>query len=123
VGLDGRSGACAYLRRLQVARKQEPSVSRPTPQRLGATAALSSLSGWSAAEGRDAIVKSFRFKDFNAAWAFMSRVALLAEKLDHHPEWSNVYNRVEVLLATHDAEGVTELDLQMARFMDEAAGR
>lgn len=96
-------------------------MSRPTPQRLGAQAALSSLSGWSAAEGRDAIVKSFRFKDFNAAWAFMSRVALLAEKLDHHPEWSNVYNRVEVLLATHDADGVTELDLQMARFMDEAA--
>ena len=97
-------------------------MSRPTPQRLGAPAALSSLSGWSAAEERDAIVKSFQFKDFNAAWAFMSRVALLAEKLDHHPEWSNVYNRVEVLLATHDADGVTELDLQMARFMDEAAG-
>jgi 4a-hydroxytetrahydrobiopterin dehydratase len=89
--------------------------------RIGARAALASLDGWSAAEGRDAIVKTFRFRDFNAAFGFMSRVALLAEKLDHHPEWSNVYNRVEVLLATHDADGVTELDVTMARFMDEAA--
>jgi 4a-hydroxytetrahydrobiopterin dehydratase len=91
--------------------------------RIGAQAALASLQGWSAAEGRDAIVKTFAFADFNAAFGFMSRVALLAEKLDHHPEWSNVYNRVEVLLATHDADGVTDLDLTMARFMDEAAGR
>ena len=97
-------------------------MSRPIPERLGAEAALASLSGWRATEGRDAIEKSFRFEDFNAAWAFMSRVALLAEKLDHHPEWSNVYNRVEVLLATHDADGVTTLDLQMARFMDEVSG-
>ena len=89
--------------------------------RIGAQAALADLHGWSAAEGRDAIVKGFRFKDFNAAFGFMSRVALLAEKLDHHPEWSNVYNRVEVTLTTHDADGVTALDLQMARFMDEAA--
>jgi len=92
------------------------------PERLGADAAAAALSGWSAAEGRDAIVKSFRFADFNAAFGFMSRVALLAEKLDHHPEWSNVYDRVEVLLSTHDAGGVTDLDLRMARFMDEAAG-
>ena len=97
---------------------QDPQRAHP---RIGAEAALASLSGWRAAEGRDALVKSFRFADFNAAWAFMSRVALLAEKLDHHPEWSNVYNRVEVLLATHDADGVTDLDLRMARFMDEAA--
>jgi 4a-hydroxytetrahydrobiopterin dehydratase len=89
--------------------------------RIGAQAAVQSLTGWSAAGERDAIVKSFRFTDFNAAFGFMSRVALLAEKLDHHPEWSNVYNKVEVLLATHDADGVTELDLTMARFMDEAA--
>ena len=66
--------------------------------------------------------KSFRFKDFNAAFGFMTRVALLAEKMDHHPEWSNVYNRVEVLLATHEAGGVTERDVEMARFMDAAAG-
>ena len=74
--------------------------------------------GWSVDAERDAIVKSFRFKDFNAAFGFMTRVALPAEKLDHHPEWSNVYNRVEVLLTTHDAGGVTEQDVKMARFMD-----
>jgi 4a-hydroxytetrahydrobiopterin dehydratase len=91
------------------------------PVRIGAEAALARLSGWTAADGRDALVKGFRFADFNAAWAFMTRVALKAEQLDHHPEWSNVYNRVEVLLATHDADGVTELDVQLADFMDEVA--
>ena len=88
---------------------------------IGAQAALASLSGWRADETRDALVKSFRFGDFNAAFGFMARVALLAEKLDHHPEWTNVYGRVDVLLTTHDAGGVTELDLRLARFMDEAA--
>jgi 4a-hydroxytetrahydrobiopterin dehydratase len=90
-------------------------------ERIGAEAALASLSGWGRSADRDALVKSFRFADFSTAWAWMSRVALLAESMDHHPEWSNVYNRVEVLLTTHDADGVTELDLRMARFMDEAA--
>ncbi len=70
---------------------------------------------------RPAIERSLRFADFNAAFGFMTRVALMADKLDHHPEWSNVYNRVEVLLTTHDAGGVTELDLTLARFIDEAA--
>ena len=93
-----------------------------THAKIGAEAALAQLQGWRAAEGRDAIVKSFRFADFNAAFGWMTRVALLAERLDHHPEWSNVYNRVEVALTTHDADGVTGLDLQMARFMDRAAG-
>jgi 4a-hydroxytetrahydrobiopterin dehydratase len=92
------------------------------PVRIGAPAALAQLSGWKAVERRDAIEKSFKFADFNAAFGFMTRVALMADKLDHHPEWSNVYNRVEVLLATHDADGVTELDVKLARFMDEAAG-
>ncbi|WP_158913039.1 4a-hydroxytetrahydrobiopterin dehydratase [Caulobacter sp. S45] len=91
-------------------------------EKIGAEAALSGLPGWRAAEGRDALTRTFRFKDFNAAFGFMTRVALLAEKLDHHPEWSNVYNRVEVLLATHDADGVTGLDVKMARFMDEIYG-
>jgi 4a-hydroxytetrahydrobiopterin dehydratase len=91
------------------------------PQRIGAEAALAGLEGWRAAEGRDALVKSFRFEDFNAAFGFMTRVALLAEKMDHHPEWSNIYNRVEVLLATHEAGGVTARDVEMARFMDAAA--
>ena len=90
--------------------------------RIGAEAALAGLSAWSKAPGaRDAIVRSYRFADFNTAFAFMTRAALKAETMDHHPEWSNVYNRVEVLLTTHDADGVTDLDLQMARFMDEAA--
>ncbi len=89
--------------------------------RIGAPAALQRLEGWRAADDRDALVKSYRFRDFNAAFGFMSRVALMAEKLDHHPEWSNVYNRVEVLLTTHDADGVTELDVRMAEFMDQAA--
>jgi 4a-hydroxytetrahydrobiopterin dehydratase len=91
------------------------------PQKIGARAALAQLPGWSAAEGRDAITRTFKFKDFNAAFGFMTRVALAAEKLDHHPEWFNVYNRVEVLLATHDADGVSALDVEMAKIMDEAA--
>ena len=91
------------------------------PAKIGAAAALAQLSGWSAAEGRDAITKSFKFKDFNAAFGWMTRVALAAEKLDHHPEWFNVYSRVDVLLATHDAEGVTALDVTLAKIMDAAA--
>ena len=91
--------------------------------KIGAAAALESLDGWRAAEGRDAVCKEFRFKDFNAAFGFMARVALYAEKADHHPEWFNVYNRVEVTLATHDAGGVTDKDVALARFMDEAAAR
>src|SRR5277367_3012941 len=91
------------------------------PSKIGAAAAVAQLSGWSAAADRDAIVKTFRFNDFNAAFGFMTRAALAAEKLDHHPEWFNVYNRVEVLLSTHDAGGVTELDVRLAAIMDEAA--
>jgi 4a-hydroxytetrahydrobiopterin dehydratase len=92
-------------------------VSRPS--KIDVAEALAQLEGWTAVDGREAIRKNYRFADFNAAFAFMTRVALMAEKLDHHPEWFNVYNRVDVVLATHDAGGVTELDLQMARFMDE----
>jgi 4a-hydroxytetrahydrobiopterin dehydratase len=91
-------------------------------ERIGAAQAVQGLNGWGVDAGRDAIVKTFKFADFNAAFGFMSRVALLAEKMDHHPEWSNVYNRVEVLLTTHDAGGVTANDVAMARFMDAAAG-
>jgi 4a-hydroxytetrahydrobiopterin dehydratase len=93
----------------------------PAPK-IGADAAVARLDGWSAAEGRDAITKQFRFKDFNAAFGFMTRVALHAEKADHHPEWFNVYNRVEVTLATHDSGGVTAKDVALAQFMDLAAG-
>jgi 4a-hydroxytetrahydrobiopterin dehydratase len=80
--------------------------------------ALKELTGWSEVPGRDAITKSFKFKSFNEAFGFMSRVALVAEKMDHHPEWSNVYNKVDVVLATHDAGGVTELDVKLAAKMD-----
>lgn len=86
-----------------------------------ATLAGEGLAGWSKVDGRDALAKTFRFGDFNAAFGWMTRVALTAEKLDHHPEWSNVYNRVEVILATHDVGGVTELDLALARSMEHAA--
>ena len=92
------------------------------PAKIGAAAALAQLPLWAAAEGRDAITRTFRFGDFNAAFGWMTRVALAAEKLDHHPEWFNVYNRVDVLLATHDADGVTELDVTLAKIMDAAAG-
>ena len=88
------------------------------PSKIGAAAALSQLTGWHEVEGRDAISKTFRFKDFNAAFGFMTRVALEAEKRDHHPEWFNVYNRVEVVLTTHDADGVSALDVALALFMD-----
>ena len=84
-------------------------------------AALAKLKGWKKIRGRDAIFKSYRFRDFNAAFGFMSRVALMAEKMDHHPEWFNVYNRVDVTLTTHDANGVTERDIALARFMDRSA--
>lgn len=83
--------------------------------------ALKEMSGWKEAPGRDAITRQFEFNDFNQAFAFMMRVALLAEKMDHHPEWSNVYNKIEVTLSTHDAGGVTENDLRMARAMDSYA--
>ncbi|MEP3072801.1 4a-hydroxytetrahydrobiopterin dehydratase [Maricaulis sp.] len=90
-------------------------------ERIGAQAALARLNGWSAVEGRDAIRKVYEFEDFNAAWGFMSRVAVKADKVDHHPEWFNVYNKVDVTLATHDADGVTQKDVDLASFMDAIA--
>lgn len=90
-------------------------------EKIGAESAIARLQGWRVAEDRDAIIKEFRFKDFNAAFGFMSRVALFAEKNDHHPEWTNIYNRVEVTLATHDAGGVTDKDVALAHFMDQCA--
>jgi 4a-hydroxytetrahydrobiopterin dehydratase len=91
------------------------------PLKIGAAEALKKLPKWKAVEGRDAIQRTFRFSDFTAAFGWMTRIALMAEKLDHHPEWFNVYNRVEVTLATHDADGVTELDVTLAGLMDMAA--
>jgi 4a-hydroxytetrahydrobiopterin dehydratase len=83
--------------------------------------ALRKLSGWSDVAGRDAIAKKFVFKDFNAAFGFMTRAALVAEKMDHHPEWFNVYKTVDVTLSTHDAGGLTELDVKLASEMDRLA--
>ncbi len=83
--------------------------------------ALSGLSGWTEVEGRDAITRTLKFADFNAAFGFMARVALRAETMDHHPEWFNVYSTVEITLSTHDAGGVTEKDIALARFIDEIA--
>ncbi|HYD89790.1 MAG TPA: 4a-hydroxytetrahydrobiopterin dehydratase [Vitreimonas sp.] len=90
-------------------------------EKIGAAAAVARLPGWQAATDRDAISKEFRFKDFNAAFGFMARVAMYAEKHDHHPEWHNVYNRVDITLATHSAGGVTDKDVALAHFIDQAA--
>jgi len=87
----------------------------PVPQ------ALAQLPGWAAADGREAIEKRFEFADFNVAFGFMTRVALAAEKMDHHPEWSNVYKRVAILLSTHESGGVTERDIKLAKIIDAAA--
>ncbi len=94
--------------------------------RLGAAErrrAMARLKGWNKVRGRDAIHKAYRFKDFNEAFGFMGRVALTAEKMDHHPEWRNVSDRVEITLTTHDAGGVSERDVALARFIDSIAGR
>jgi 4a-hydroxytetrahydrobiopterin dehydratase len=85
--------------------------------------ALAELKGWTRAKGRDAIEKTFVFKDFNEAFGWMSRVALAAEKADHHPEWFNVYKTVKVLLATHDVNGLSERDVKLAKLMDKWAGK
>ena len=95
-------------------------------ERLSAEArkqALKGLSGWTEISGREAIGRTFIFRDFNEAFGFMSRIALVAEKRDHHPEWRNVYKTVEVVLATHDAGGVTALDIELAKTMNEIAGQ
>ena len=86
-------------------------------------AALKELSGWQEVAGRDAIARTFTFRDFNEAFGFMARAALVAEKSDHHPEWRNVYKTVEVVLATHDAGGVTAKDIELAKAMNAIAGR
>jgi 4a-hydroxytetrahydrobiopterin dehydratase len=83
--------------------------------------ALDSLPEWRPVDGRDAIIRRFKFENFNAAWGFMSRVALQAERMDHHPEWSNVYATVEITLSTHDCGGLSEKDVALARFIDAAA--
>jgi 4a-hydroxytetrahydrobiopterin dehydratase len=85
-------------------------------------AARAELPNWQTVDGRDALSRTFEFADFSAAFGFMSRVALAAEKLDHHPEWSNVWNRVEITLSSHDAGGLTERDIKLAKIIDKLAG-
>lgn len=87
-------------------------IQKIDPQTLHS--ALQTLGGWAHLEDREALHKSFKFKDFKTVWAFMNRVAALAEDMDHHPEWSNVYNKVEITLTTHDAAGISERDIKMA---------
>jgi 4a-hydroxytetrahydrobiopterin dehydratase len=83
----------------------------------GRAVALKKLKGWKEIKDGEAIARSFKFKDFNEAFGFMTRVALLADKMDHHPEWFNVYNKLDVTLSTHDAGGVTDNDIKMATAM------
>jgi 4a-hydroxytetrahydrobiopterin dehydratase len=85
--------------------------------------AVKELAEWSEVEGRDAITRTYRFKNFRQAWGFMSEAALIAEKMDHHPEWTNVYGRVDVTLTTHSANGLTDLDINLAKKLDETAAR
>ena len=90
----------------------------------GRDAALAELNaaGWAMVEGRDAITKTYQFKNFVAAWGWMSQVAIWAEKMNHHPEWENVYRTVKVVLTSHDANGLTERDVKLAKKMDALAG-
>lgn len=89
--------------------------------KIGAQALIDQLEGWEPVENRDAVRKVFKFDDFKSAFALMTQVAMKAEQMDHHPEWFNVYNTVDVTLSTHDADGVTTLDLELARFIEERA--
>jgi 4a-hydroxytetrahydrobiopterin dehydratase len=93
------------------------------PPLIGARPACVSLTEWRPADGRDAIMRSLKFRTFAEAFGFMAEIALVAEKMDHHPEWSNVYNRVDILLATHESRGVTERDVKLAQVIDKAAAR
>ncbi len=96
-----------------------PKIEKFDPQTLAQH--LQNLDGWTAANNREAIQNNFKFKNFNEAWAFMNRIALLAEKMNHHPEWFNIYNRVDITLTTHDAGGVSERDIKMAKEIDKFA--
>jgi len=89
--------------------------------KIGASAFVTKFDGWEITDGRDAVRKAFKFADFKAAFGFMTQVALKAEQMDHHPEWFNVYNTVDITLSTHDADGVTDLDMQLAQFIEERA--
>ena len=110
---EGSSGESAGTDPVEHEPARRPRAVTPSPTQVP--------SGWTIEPSRPALVRRYRFKDFNAAFGFMSRVALLAEKMDHHPEWFNVWNRVEVTLTTHDAGGITVLDLEMAAHLEHYA--
>jgi 4a-hydroxytetrahydrobiopterin dehydratase len=92
-----------------------------TPDERAALVPPLLAAGWALNQGRDAITKHLKFKNFSQAWAAMSRIALLAEAMDHHPEWANVYNRLDITLTTHSANGLSELDIKMASKIDQIA--
>ncbi|MBL1405164.1 MAG: 4a-hydroxytetrahydrobiopterin dehydratase [Hyphomicrobiales bacterium] len=98
---------------------KDPTLKNPLLNNTDRDLALKSLNGWTKSEGRNAIGKEFIFADFKEAFAFMTRVALKAEQMNHHPEWSNVYKTVLVALTTHDRKGVTKLDIELANYMNE----
>eukprot|EP00729_Bicosta_minor_P014012 gene14011-23906_t len=100
-----------------------PPAKRLKPDTSERTDALATLTaaGWAMVDGRDAIHKDFEFKDFNQAFGFMSRVALKAEQMSHHPEWFNVYNKVQITLSTHDVSGLSDRDITLATFIEEVA--
>jgi 4a-hydroxytetrahydrobiopterin dehydratase len=108
---------------MQSGKLRHPQEDRMTSKLSGQARAdaLATLGGWSEVPGRDAIGRSFSFADFNQAWGFMTRVALAADKADHHPEWANVYNKVEIILSTHNAGGVSDKDVALAKFIDSIA--
>ncbi len=109
-----------YIRQVCIEVTEVLMVEKLSPEERSAF--LKDHPGWGEVEGRDAVKKSFAFDDFNEAWGFMSRVALAAEKADHHPEWFNVYNRVEITLTTHDAGGLSARDVSLAAFIDAVSG-
>jgi 4a-hydroxytetrahydrobiopterin dehydratase len=105
-----------------VARRMASGAKRlKSDERDAAGLATLRAAGWSEVEGRDAIYKEFKFSDFNEAFGFMTRVALKAEKMDHHPEWFNVYNKVQITLSTHECSGLSERDIKLATFIEKAA--
>src|SRR3954464_1844531 len=115
----GTSSACDIMvpdRRVRCRQQEVFMVEKLSSD--GRKAALQELSGWSEVAGRDAIGRTFSFRDFNEAFGFMTRAALAAEKSDHHPEWRNVYKTVEVVLSTHDAGGVTKRDIELSKAMN-----
>ena len=113
-------GADAYgLGPHQVASRGDTMIQKLSSEERAAQVAQ--LNGWQNVEGRDAIKRRFKFADFNEAFGFMTRIAIKAQEMDHHPEWFNVYNNVEITLSTHDANGITERDIRLARFINEVA--